>query len=477
MEIKFDNRKVMLTETILRDAHQSQAATRMRIDEMLPVLEQLDDIGYYSIEAWGGATFDSCLRFLNEDPWERLRTLKSHLKTPIQMLLRGQNLLGYRHYADDVVEKFVAKSIENGVGVIRVFDALNDPRNLEVSMKAIKKYGGVCEATICYTSAVVDGKEVFTNDYFVDLAKQLEDRGADNICLKDMANLLLPFKAYELVKALKTALKPTTKLHLHTHNTTGTGDMVYLMAILAGVDIVDTALSPLGNGTSQPATEPLVATLQGTPYDTGIDINKLLPIVKHFKTVEQRLKSDKILNEKSKGIDVNTLLYQVPGGMLSNLINQLEKAGKADKLMECLAEVPNVRKDCGYPPLVTPSSQIVGTQAVLNVVMGERYKMVTKETRDLFAGKYGTLPMPINEAYSEKVLAGTERITCRPADLIAPEYEEIKQKLIELGYYEKEEDVLSYAVFEQVAENFFKWRTAQRDGVDRDQAKSSVYPV
>ena len=354
MELKLENRKIMLTETILRDAHQSQAATRMRIDEMLPVLEQLDDIGYYSIEAWGGATFDSCLRYLNEDPWERLRTLKAHLKTPIQMLLRGQNLLGYRHYADDVVEQFVAKSIENGVGVIRVFDALNDPRNLEVSMKAIKKYGGVCEATICYTSAVVDGKEVFTNDYFVNLAKQLEERGADNICLKDMANLLLPFKAYELVKALKAAFKPTTKLHLHTHNTTGTGDMVYLMAILAGVDIVDTALSPLGNGTSQPATEPLVATLQGTPYDTGIDINKLLPIIKHFKTVEKRLKDDKILNEKSKGIDVNTLLYQVPGGMLSNLINQLEKAGKVDKLTECLAEVPNVRKDSGYPPLVTP---------------------------------------------------------------------------------------------------------------------------
>ncbi len=477
MELKFDNRKVLLTETILRDAHQSQAATRMRIDEMLPVLEQLDEIGYYSIEAWGGATFDSCLRFLNEDPWERLRTLKAHLKTPIQMLLRGQNLLGYRHYADDVVEKFVAKSIENGVGIIRVFDALNDPRNLETSMKAIKKYGGVCEATICYTSAVVDGKEVFTNEYFVGLAKSLEEHGADNICLKDMANLLLPFKAYELIKDLKAALKPTTKIHLHTHNTTGTGDMVYLMAILAGVDIVDTALSPLGNGTSQPATEPLVATLQGTPYDTGIDINKLLPIIKHFKTVEKRLKDDKILNEKSKGIDVNTLLYQVPGGMLSNLINQLEKAGKADKLMECLAEVPNVRKDSGYPPLVTPSSQIVGTQAVLNVVMGERYKMVTKETKDLLAGKYGTLPMPIDEEVAKKALGNAERITCRPADLLQPEYEEIKKKVIELGYYEKEEDVLSYAVFEQVAENFFKWREAQKKGIDRDMAKSGVYPV
>ena len=477
MELQFENRKVMLTETILRDAHQSQAATRMKIEEMLPVLEQLDEIGYYSIEAWGGATFDSCLRFLNEDPWERLRTLKSHLKTPIQMLLRGQNLLGYRHYADDVVDKFVAKSVENGVGVIRVFDALNDPRNLEVSMKSIKKYGGICEATICYTSAVVDGEEIFTDEYFVKLAKQLEEMGADNICLKDMANLLLPFRAYTLVSALKKALKPTTKLHLHTHNTTGTGDMTYLMAILAGVDIVDTALSPLGNGTSQPATEPLVATLQGTPYDTGIDINKLLPIVKHFKTVEKRLKDDKILNEKSKGIDVNTLLYQVPGGMLSNLLNQLEKAGKADKLIECLAEVPNVRKDCGYPPLVTPSSQIVGTQAVMNVVMNERYKMVTKETRDLFAGKYGSLPMPIDEEAAKKVLGGAERITCRPADMLQPEYEALKQKVVGLGYYEKEEDVLSYALFEQVAENFFKWREAQKKGVDRDLAKSGTYPV
>lgn len=477
MDIQFENRKVMITETILRDAHQSQAATRMRLDEMLPVLEQLDEIGYYSIEAWGGATFDSCLRFLNEDPWERLRTLKAHLKTPIQMLLRGQNLLGYRHYADDVVEKFVAKSIENGVGVIRVFDALNDPRNLEVSMKAIKKYGGICEGTICYTSAVVDGQEVFTDEYFVKLAKELEERGADNICLKDMANLLLPFRAYALVSALKKALKPTTKLHLHTHNTTGTGDMTYLMAILAGADIVDTALSPLGNGTSQPATEPLVATLKGTPYDTGIDINKLLPIVNHFKKVEKRLIDDKILNQKSKGIDINTLLYQVPGGMLSNLINQLEKAGKADKLMECLAEVPNVRKDCGYPPLVTPSSQIVGTQAVMNVVTGERYKMVTKETKDLFAGKYGTLPMPLNEEVAAKILGNTQRITCRPADLIEPEYENLKKKVIELGYYEKEEDVLSYALFEQVAENFFKWRDAQKKGVDRDLAKTEVYPV
>lgn len=476
MEINVNDKnakKVLITETILRDAHQSQAATRMRIDEMIPALDALDKIGYYSLEAWGGATFDSCLRFLNEDPWERLRTLKSYLKkTPIQMLLRGQNLLGYRHYADDLVEKFVEKSIENGVTVVRVFDALNDPRNLETSMKAIKKYGGVCEATISYTTG-----PVYTDEYFVNLAKTLESMGADNICLKDMANLLLPFDAYRLVKALKENLRSETKLHLHTHNTTGTGDMVYLMAILAGVDIVDTALSPLGNGTSQPATEPLVATLKGTPYDTGISIEELLPIVKHFKTVEKRLKDDGILTDKVKGIDVNTLIYQVPGGMLSNLINQLKKAGKEDKLSECLAEVPNVRKDCGYPPLVTPSSQIVGTQAVMNVITGERYKMVTKETKDLFAGKYGKLPLPVNEEVAKKVLGNAERITCRPADLLKPEYEEIKKKVIELGYYEKEEDVLSYAVFEQVAENFFKWRAAHKDGVDKDLAKTGVYPV
>ena len=339
-------------------------------------------------------------------------------------------------------------------------------------MKAIKKYGGVCEATICYTTG-----PVYTKEYFVKLGKQLEDMGADNICLKDMANLLLPFDVYDLVKALKAELRPETKLHLHTHNTTGTGDMVYLMAILAGVDIVDTALSPLGNGTSQPATEPLVATLKGTGYDTGIEIEKLLPIVQHFKKVEKRLKDDGILTDKVKGIDVNTLIYQVPGGMLSNLINQLKKAGKEDKLMECLAEVPNVRKDCGYPPLVTPSSQIVGTQAVLNVIMGERYKMVTKETKDLFAGKYGKLPMPIDEEVAKKVLGDAGRITYRPADDLKPEYEEVKKKVIEMGYYEKEEDVLSYAVFEQVAENFFKWREAQKDGVDRDLAKGNVYPV
>ncbi len=471
------SKKVMIMDTILRDAHQSHAATRMRTEQMIPVLSQLDEVGYYSLEGWGGATFDSCMRFLHEDPWERLRTLRKYLKkTPIQMLLRGQNLLGYRNYADDLVERVVEKSFENGVRVIRVFDALNDPRNIEASMKAMKKYGegygGIAEAAISYTSG-----PVYNLDYFVNLAKTYESMGADNICIKDMANLLLPFDAYNLVIALKKALRPETKLHLHTHNTTGTGDMVNLMAIQAGVDIVDTALSPLGNGTSQPATEPLVATLKGTEYDTGIDLEKLIPIAEHFKKVAQELEKEGSLNPKVRQVDVNTLIYQVPGGMLSNLMNQLKKAGKEEKLQEVLAEVPNVRRDCGYPPLVTPSSQIVGTQAVMNVVMGERYKMVTKETRDLFAGKYGQLPMPVNEEVAEKVLKGEKRITYRPADDLQPEYEKLKAELVEKGLYTQEEDVLSYASFPEVAENFFKWRKAAREGVDGDMAKTGVYPV
>lgn len=469
---KQENKKVMITDTILRDAHQSQAATRMRIDEMLPVLEQLDEIGYYSLEAWGGATFDTCLRYLNEDPWERLRTLRKYLKkTPIQMLLRGQNLLGYRHYSDDVVEKFVAKSIENGVRVVRVFDALNDPRNLETSIRSIKKYGGICEAAISYTTS-----PVHTTEYFVKLAKQLENMGADNICIKDMANLLLPYTAYDLVARLKTELKPETKVHLHTHNTAGTGDMVNLKAIEAGVDIVDTALSPLGNGTSQPATEPLVATLKGTPYDTGIQIEKLLPIVNHFKGVAERLKKDGFLSPKVLSIDINALIYQVPGGMLSNLISQLKQQNKSERLNEVLAEVPNVRKDCGYPPLVTPSSQIVGTQAVLNVIAGERYKMVTKEFKGLLRGEYGKLPAEPNEEILHKCIGDEKRILHRPADDLQPEYEKFRAEIKD--YIQQEEDVLSYAVFDQVALNFFKWRKAQRDGIDKNLVDGNgVYPV
>lgn len=466
-------RKVMITETILRDAHQSQAATRMTTEQMLPMLDRLDDIGYYSLEAWGGATFDSCLRFLNEDPWERLRILKSHLKkTPIQMLLRGQNLLGYKHYADDVVDEFVRLSIKNGVSIIRVFDALNDVRNLETAMKAIKKYGGVCEATICYTTS-----PVHTNEYFIKLAKTLEDMGADNICLKDMANLLLPYTVYDLIKGMKKVLKPETKIHLHTHNTSGTGDMVNLKAIEAGCDIVDCALSPLGNGTSQPATEPLVATLKRTEYDTGIDLNKLLPITQYFRGVAEQLKASGVLSDKVLKVDINTLVYQVPGGMLSNLINQLKQQNKSDKLMDVLAEVPNVRKDCGYPPLVTPSSQIVGTQAVLNVLMGERYKMVTKEFKGLLRGEYGKLPAEPDPSVLKKVVGDEPMITHRPADDIPPELDKYRAECAE--YVQQEEDVLSYAVFNQVAINFFKYRLARQSGVDKDMAsdKNRVYPA
>lgn len=465
-------KKILITETILRDAHQSQAATRMRTDEMIPVLDQLDDLGFYSLEAWGGATFDSCLRFLNEDPWERLRILKSHLKkTPIQMLLRGQNLLGYKHYADDVVEKFVEASIKNGVSIIRVFDALNDPRNMETAMKAIKKYGGICEATISYTTS-----PVHTTEYFVKLAKTLEDMGADNICIKDMANLLLPFTAYDLVKKMKEVLKPETKIHLHTHNTAGTGDLIYLKAIEAGVDIIDTANSALGNGTSQPATEPIIASLAGTEYDTGIDLQKIIPITEHFRKVAQRLEKDGFLSPKVLKVDTNVLLYQVPGGMLSNLINQLKKQGKEDKLQEVLQEVPRVRKDFGYPPLVTPTSQIVGTQAVLNVLTGQRYKMVTNESKGMLKGEYGKLPVTPDPEFVKSIIGDEKVITCRPADLIAPEYDKFKEGMKE--YYTQEEDVLSYALFGETALNFFKWRMARDKGVDKNLIDDKkVYPV
>lgn len=470
--------KVMITDTILRDAHQSLAATRMRWDEMEPALAALDEIGYYSLEAWGGATFDTCLRYLCEDPWERLRNLKKYLKkTPIQMLLRGQNLLGYRHYADDVVESFIEKAIENGVGVIRVFDALNDVRNLETSMKAIKKYGKgrcVCEAAISYTTS-----PVHTTEHFVHLAKTLENMGADNICIKDMANLLQPFTVYDVVSRIKGELNTGTKVHVHTHNTTGTGDMINLMAIQAGADIVDCALSPLGNGTSNPATEPLVATLKGTPYDTGIDINKLLPIVNHFNKVAERLEKDGYLSNRVRRVDINTLLYQVPGGMLSNLISQLKAAGKENSLAECLAEVPIVRKDCGYPPLVTPTSQIVGTQAVWNVLSG-RYKTITAQYKDLILGKYGKVPGEVSQEVLKLCTAhGEEVITCRPADFLSGEMQKLTEEVKQAGFYQKEEDVLSYALFPEVATKFFKWRKARATGVDADMAANAdgVYPV
>ena len=412
--------KVLIMDTILRDAHQSQAATRMRLDDMLPACEILDKIGYYALECWGGATFDSCLRFLNEDPWERLRKLRKALpNTKLQMLLRGQNILGYKHYADDVVEEFVKRAIGNGIDIIRIFDALNDPRNMETAINATKKYGGICEVAMSYTIS-----PVHTEDYFVNLAIQLERMGADTICIKDMANLLLPYSAYSLVKKLKKSVK--VPIHLHTHNTSGTGDMTLLKAIEAGVDIVDTALSPMGNGTSQPATEPLVATLQGTPYDTGLSLELMSEAAKHFRGVADRMKKEGILDPKVLSVDINTLLYQVPGGMLSNLINQLKQANASDKFYDVLAEIPRVREDFGYPPLVTPTSQIVGTQAVMNVLAGERYKMNPKESQALMRGEYGRLPAKVNEEVRRKVIGDAKVITCRPADLLEPEMDKLR---------------------------------------------------
>lgn len=444
-------KKVLITDTILRDAHQSQAATRMRLEDMLPACEALDKAGYWSLECWGGATFDSCMRFLSEDPWERLRALRRAMpNTKLQMLLRGQNLLGYKHYADDVVDAFVRKSIENGINVVRIFDALNDVRNIEAAMKATKKYGGICEAAISYTVSPVHNEK-----YFVELAMKLEEMGADTICIKDMANLLLPYDAYSLVKALKE--KVGVPIHLHTHNTTGTGDMTYLMAIQAGVDIIDTALSPLANGTAQPSTEAMVATLQGTEYDTGIKLEDLSDIAAHFRGVAQKLKAQGSLDPKVLNVDPNTLLYQVPGGMLSNLISQLKQAKAEDKYYDVLAEVPRVREDFGYPPLVTPTSQIVGSQAVLNVLSGERYKMVTKESKGLLRGEYGMLPAPVNEEVRKKAIGDAELITCRPADLLEPELEKYRTEYADIT--KSEEDVLSCAMFPQVAPKFL----AERD--------------
>ncbi len=459
--------KLHITDTILRDAHQSQAATRMKLEDMLPALEKLDKVGYWSVECWGGATFDACMRFLNEDPWERLRTIKKHMpNTKLQMLLRGQNLLGYKHYADDVVDEFVKKSIENGIDVIRIFDAITDVRNLEQAVNSSKKYGGICEAALSFTVSPVHDQ-----DYFVELAKTLENMGADVICIKDMANLLLPYDAYSLVKKLKENV--SLPIHLHTHNTTGTGDMTYLMACQAGVDIVDCSLSPFANGTANPSTEALVATLQGTERDTGLDLTALSEIAAHFRTVADRMKEEGTLDPKVLNVDTKTLIYQVPGGMLSNLISQLKQANASDKYYEVLAEVPNVRKDFGYPPLVTPTSQIVGTQAVMNVLAGERYKMVTKESKGVLRGEYGRVPGEVNEEVRKKAIGDAEVITCRPADLIEPELEKYRAEMKEKGIGKCDEDVLSYALFPQVAEKFFAVRDAV-DTVEKTEQDDSV---
>lgn len=450
--------KVGITETILRDAHQSQIATRMTTDQILPVVEKLDKIGYHSLECWGGATFDSCLRFLNEDPWERLRKIKSKApNTKLQMLFRGQNVLGYRHYADDVVEYFVQKSIANGIDILRIFDALNDVRNLQTAIKAAQKEKGHVQATVCYTISPVHNVESF-----VKMAKELEEMGANSICIKDMAGLLTPYAAYDLVKAMKEEVK--IPLQLHTHYTSGVASMTYLKAIEAGIDVVDTAMSPFALGTSQPATEPMVATLQGTEYDTGIDLDKLSEITDYFSALREQALASGLLDPKVLKVDINTLKYQVPGGMLSNLVSQLKQAGKEDKFDEVLKEVPRVREELGFPPLVTPTSQIVGTQAVLNVISGERYKMISNETKGLVRGEYGKTPVEIKPEIIEKIIGSEERITCRPADKIAPELDKLRNEAKQ--YIEQDEDVLSYALFDKVAVKFFEQRKAEKYKMD-----------
>lgn len=463
---------VKITDTILRDAHQSLIATRMKLEDMLPIAEKLDNVGFYALEVWGGATFDSCLRFLNEDPWERLRALrKVFKKTKLQMLLRGQNLLGYRHYPDDVVEEFVKKSIENGIDIIRVFDALNDPRNVRASIKATKKYGGHAQAAISYTTS-----PVHNNNYYVQLAKELEKMGVDSICIKDMSGILLPYPAEELIKELKKAVK--VPIEVHSHFTSGIANQTYMKAIEAGADIIDTAISPLGNGTSQPATEPMIASLKGSKYyPNEINMDLLLEVSEYFKGLRDKYIEEGLLNIKLLNVDVNTLIYQVPGGMLSNLVSQLKSQGREDKFEEVLKEVPKVREDFGYPPLVTPMSQMVGTQAVFNVLLGERYKMVPTEAKNYVKGLYGKPTLPISEEIKKIIIGDEEVYTGRPADLMEPQLEQFKDEIKQ--YIEQEEDVLTYAVFPQVALEFFKYRQAQKYKIDNEllNEEFKTYPV
>lgn len=463
--------KVKITETVLRDAHQSLIATRMTMDEMLPILPAMDKIGYHSVEAWGGATFDSCLRFLNEDPWDRLRTLKKNfVNTKIQMLFRGQNMLGYRHYADDVLEYFVQKSVANGVDIIRIFDALNDIRNLDTAIKAAKKEGADTQVAISYTLG-----ELFTDEYYMDYAKQIESAGADTICIKDMAALLTPYATENLVKKLKSAVK--IPIQLHTHYTSGLASMCLLKGIEAGADMIDTAMSPLALGTSHAPTESMVAALQGTEYDTGIDLAKLTEIRDYFMILRKKYIDNGQLDPSMLATDTNALLYQVPGGMLSNLLSQLKQAGKVDQFTEVLQEVPRVRADSGMPPLVTPTSQIVGTQAVFNVITGERYKTVTKEFKGVVRGEYGKTPAPIDPKFRKKIIGSDEPIDCRPADLLKPELSKLREECAE--WIEQEEDVLSYAQFGQVATKFFEARRDAKYNIDskHSDVENKVHPV
>lgn len=467
-----ENKPVKICETVLRDSHQSLIATRMTLDEMLPALGLLDKCGFYSLEAWGGATFDSCLRFLNEDPWERLRKIRDGVKnTKLQMLFRGQNILGYRHYSDDVVEYFVQKSLANGIDIIRIFDALNDPRNLDTAVKATIREGGHVQAAFSYTISPVHNIESF-----VKFSKEMEERGANSICIKDMAGLLTPYTAYDLVKALKENLK--IPVELHTHCTAGVAHMTLLKAVEAGCDIIDTAISPMSQGTSQPPTESMVASFQNTPYDTGISLDNLNAVRNYFAPLREKYLKSGLMNTKVLDVNINTLLYQVPGGMLSNLVSQLKQAGKEDKFDEVLAEVPRVREDAGFPPLVTPTSQIVGTQAVFNVLFG-RYNNVSKEFKALVRGEYGRTPVAISDEFAQKILGddAKNRITCRPADNLKPELDSLRKECAE--YTEQEEDVLSYALFGPVAVNYFKSRQSAKYGVDNTHSdkEKMVHPV
>ena len=459
---------IKITETILRDAHQSLIATRMT-EQMLPIIDKMDQVGYHSVECWGGATFDASLRFLKEDPWDRLRKFRDGFKnTKLQMLFRGQNILGYRPYADDVVQYFVQKSIANGIDIIRIFDCMNDLRNLQTAVDAANKEKGHAQVAMAYTLG-----DAYTLDYWKDLAKRIEDMGANSICIKDMAGLLLPYKAEELVKELKATVD--IPIQLHTHYTSGVASMTYMKAVEAGVDVIDTAMSPFSMGTSQPATEVMVETFKNTPYDTGLDQKLLAEIADYFRPIRDEALDSGLLNPKNLGVNIKTLLYQVPGGMLSNLTSQLESQHAADKYYEVLEEVPKVRKDLGECPLVTPSSQIVGTQAVFNVITGERYKMVTEETKEILEGKYGATVKPFNPEVQKKCIGDKKPITCRYADMIEDELPEFEKEVA--AYKEQDEDVLSYALFPQVATEYFKYRDAQEKKVDVTEGNEEAYPV
>ena len=468
-----EQKPLKITETVLRDAHQSLIATRMTTEQMLPIIDKMDQVGYHAVECWGGATFDASLRFLKEDPWERLRKLKAGFKnTKLQMLFRGQNILGYRPYADDVVEYFVQKYIANGIDIIRIFDCLNDLRNLQTAVTATNKEGGHAQVALSYTLG-----DAYTLEYWTDIAKKVEEMGANSVCIKDMAGLLTPYKAEELIKAMKSMI--SIPIELHTHYTSGVASMTCLKAIEAGCDIIDTAMSPFALGTSQPATEVMAEAFKGTPYDPGFDQMLLKEIADYFRPMREEAIKSGLLNTKVLGVDIQTLLYQVPGGMLSNMVSQLKEQNAEDKYMEVLEEIPRVRKDLGEPPLVTPSSQIVGTQAVFNVLMGERYKVATKETKDVLLGKYGQTVKPFNPEVVEKVLGDDKKnaITCRYADLLEPELDKIEAEMKQ--WKQQDEDVLSYALFPQVATDFFKYRQAQQTGVDPAVAdeKNKAYPV